>query len=224
MFKENLFFSFFILVAVLIFLSLGLIFFYAPEEANQGLVQKTFYFHVGSALAMYVGYGFAALGALLFFIRKKPQHICLAHAGCDVGLIFNIMVLLSGMFWAKPIWFTFWTWEPRLITTTIMFMIFLVSFLIRKITPTPFKPNSFSLIGLVYILGSFNIPLVYFSVKLWRGVHPQVLGKTESMPSSMRITLIFSMVALMLLAAFWTWLRSSYYRALVQSEYAIPKK
>ncbi len=179
----------------LLVLSLLLVFFYAPEEKNQGIVQKIFYFHVASAFAMYAGFGLAGLFALLYLWRRQISDDCMSHAGATVGLVFCTMVLVSGPIWAKPVWGTWWTWDPRLTTTLLIWLIFFSCFLLRRFFGQ--NPKGKIAAAILTLFGLVDIPLIFLSVKLWRGIHPSVLGQEESMPVEMRITLIVSLISIL---------------------------
>ncbi len=147
-----------------------------PFEASQGPVQKIFYFHVPSAFAMYF---FAVLGvvlSVLYLSTKKIGYDYRAQAAMRVSLMFALMVIISGPLWAKPVWGVFWTWDPRLTLTFIVFLI-LVSYVLAR---RSFKERGMDLKGsqIGSILSILSVPmmvLTHFSVKIWRGLHPSVL-------------------------------------------------
>lgn len=178
---------------ILIMVDLYLIIVYAPQEAMQGLAQKIFYFHVSSAFSMYLSFITAGLGALLYMWKREARFNALAEAGTSVGLLFCAMVLMSGPIWAKPIWGAWWTWDPRLTTTLILFLGFFAVRLLRNFYGTDLRGRLYAAVFTLFCL--LDMPLVVFAVKLWRGVHPAVLGKKDSMPFEMKITLIMSFCA-----------------------------
>lgn len=201
---------------ILLVLNFWLIFCYAPEEATQGVVQKIFYYHVSSAFCMYFGFLIAGLGALLYLLKKEDRYEALSEAGAEVGLLFCTMVLVSGPLWARPIWGTWWTWDPRLTTTLLVWLLFLaITFLRRFVGDQPRGKVATAVLTLFALL---DLPLIFLAVKLWRGVHPSVLGKSESMPPSMRLTLIVSNITVMIL--FFALVRISYLVALRQQRLA----
>ncbi|HSA60475.1 MAG TPA: cytochrome c biogenesis protein CcsA [bacterium] len=183
-----------------------LIFVYSPEEVNQGLVQKLFYFHVSCAFAMYCGFSLAGLFALLYLIKRKSRFDRLSHAGASVGLLFCTMVLASGPVWAKPIWGTWWTWDPRLTTTLLIWLIFFACLLLRRFFEG--DPRGPVYAAVVTLFGLLDLPLISLSVRLWRGVHPSVLGKKENMPVEMKITLLVTNLAVLLLFISVYWVRA----------------
>jgi len=185
---------------------LYLIFIYAPEEATQGIVQKIFYFHVSCAFAMYLGFGLAGLFALLYLFSREILWDCLSHAGQSVGLLFCSMVLVSGPLWAKPIWGTWWTWDPRLTTTLMIWLIFTSILLLRRFFGNDSKGRMAS--AILTLFGMLDLPLIFLAVKLWRGIHPTVLGTKNNMPVEMKITLIVSNLTILFLFGLLYWLKS----------------
>jgi len=169
-----------IAIPVIIFLiaaDLTLIFGYAPVEAAQGLAQKIFYWHVGSAITMQIFFAMAGLFSLFYLVTKKIKFDRWALSFVEVGFLFCTIVLLTGPIWAKPIWGVWWTWEPRLTSTLFIWMIFLGYFILRGSFTDPGKKRTFS--AILAIFGCLDIPIIFFSVRLWRGVHPSVLGRSH---------------------------------------------
>ena len=200
-------FPFFVLALLMMLLAdFYLIFSYSPEEAGQGIVQKIFYFHVSSAFAMYAGFLMAGLFAFLYLWKKKPGFNSLSESAASIGLLFCTMVLASGPVWAKPIWGTYWTWTPRLITTLILWLIFAGVFFLRKFFEGEEKGKTFA--SVLTLLGVLDIPLVYYAVKLWRDIHPAVLGGENNMPFEMKFTLIFTNVTVLFLFGVLFYLRT----------------
>lgn len=181
--------------AVLASAAAGCILWLAPPEAMQGYVHKIFYVHVGSALAMYVGFGAAILAALAQLRWRTARSDALLEAGAEVGVAFCSIVLLTGPIWARPVWGTWWTWDPRLTSTLLCWVIFAAVLLMRRTIEQPARRRLVS--AAMVLIGALDIPIIIFAVRLWRGAHPSVLGNQESMPVSMRATLIVTMCALM---------------------------
>lgn len=181
---------------LLLIANMGLIFGYAPIEEHQGMVQKIFYFHVASAMTMYLGFGIGTIASLMYVIKRRLKYDALAVAGIEIGVLFCTIVLITGPIWAKPIWGAWWTWDPRLTTTFFLWVIFVAYFLLRKAMVDPAKSRLYS--AILAIFGSLDIPIVILAVKLWRGMHPAVLGNKDSMPMEMRITLICAMVSMLI--------------------------
>lgn len=147
---------------------------HAPVEATMGVVQKIFYFHVPSAYAMYIGFGLCGLSSLVFLFRRKPSWDALAVASAEVGLIFCIVVLVTGPLWARKAWGTFWTWDPRLTTTLLTGMIFAAYVVLRSFGGSGEAERRFA--SALGFLGVLILPIIHYAVKLWRGQHPVVIA------------------------------------------------
>lgn len=180
-----------------------MIFVFAPEERTQGLVQKIFYVHASSAFAMYAGFLMAGFFGAAYAINKKQIYDVLAHAGATVGLVFCTMVLVSGPLWAKPIWGSWWTWDPRLTSTLLVWMIFFSSLLLRRFFGADERGKLYA--AILSVFGVLDIPIIIFAVKLWRGVHPNVLGRQGGMPFEMKVTWFVTAICIFILFAVLIW-------------------
>jgi len=171
-----------VLTAIVLLGSLFYTLLAVPFEASQGPVQKIFYFHVPSAFAMYF---FAVLGvvlSILYLTTKKIGYDYRAQAAMRISLMFALMVIASGPIWAKPIWGVFWTWDPRLTLTFVVFLILVAYVLARR----SFRDRGLDLKGsqvgsLLAILAVPMMVLTHLSVKIWRGLHPSVLRNPEGL-------------------------------------------
>ena len=183
---------------ILITAALILVLFFTPIEVSMGAVQKVFYFHLSSAWAGMLSFLLAAVGGACYLVTRKPQWDWISLSAVEVGLVFGLMAILSGMIWAQPIWNTWWVWDPRLTTTAIMEIIYLVYFILRRGLDTPEKQAR---LGAVYaILSAATVPLTFFSIRLFRTIHPVVIatgegGSAFNMTPQMVRALIFSLVA-----------------------------
>lgn len=197
-----------LLTALSVLGALVTIFFYTPEEATQGVVQKIFYIHVSSAITMYVGFFLSFLSALMYLIERKLHWDEICVSASEVGFFFCTTVLLTGPVWAKPIWGTWWTWDPRLTTTFLLWLLYAGYLLLRGYLLEPSRRATIT--SVVAIVAFLDVPLIHFSVRLWRGIHPSVIGPTgEGIPPSMKLTLIITLSATLMLffSLFFTRLR-----------------
>jgi len=171
----------FISTVVLILLSIFAVFFYAPIEATMGIVQKIFYFHVASAYIGFLAFGVVFVMSILFLWKKNITFDNWACSSAEIGVLFTTLVLLTGPFWAKPIWNTWWTWDPRLTTTLILWLIYIGYLLLRNMIDSPEKAAR---ISAVYgIIGFVDVPIVYMSIRWWRSMHPahvMIMGGKDS--------------------------------------------
>ena len=140
----------------------------APYESTMGLVQKIFYFHVPSAItAMLSAFvcGIAS-GRYLWGRQRRADHLAVAAA--ELVVLFGTIVLVTGPLWARKSWGVWWQWDARLTITLVMWLIFVAFLLLRKYG----GPGSETLASAVALFGMANVPFVYWSVNIWRTVHP----------------------------------------------------
>ena len=189
-------------------ITLYLVFVVAPVEKQMGIVQKIFYFHVPSAYAMYLGFAVSALGSAIYLIKREPKWDALGVAGAEVGMLFCLIVLLTGPLWARKAWGVWWTWDPRLTTTLLAGMIFAAYLALRSMGGAGDVEKRFAS-GLA-LFGLVDLPLIHYSVQRWRGVHPTVItGKGGGLESEMYWALGASFIAFTGLAVLLIWLRAS---------------
>jgi heme exporter protein C len=176
---------------VLLLIATGMVFFYAPIEKVMGLVQKVFYFHVATAWVGMVSFGLAAVVGIIYLIKKDERFDLISVASVEIGLVFTMICLITGSIWARPIWNAWWTWDPRLTTVTIMELVYFAYMMLRNGIEEPERRARF---GAVYaIIGFVSVPLTFFSIRLFRTIHPVVVGGSD--PSA---TGAFDMTPLML--------------------------
>lgn len=194
--------------AVLLSLTVYWSFLVAPVELQMGVVQKIFYFHVPSAYAMYIGFGLCTLGSLVYLAKRSDAWEAIAVAGAEVGLLFGLIVMVTGPLWGRKAWGTYWTWDPRLTTTLLICMIFVAYLLLRNLGATGESERRFAA-GLG-ILGGALIPIIHYSVQLWRGQHPTVITKQGGglQHPDMRVALVLGFLAFTALTALLVWIRA----------------
>jgi heme exporter protein C len=194
------------LAALMILIGIILVFGVAPtaDRLSGGDVQRIFYFHVGIAwiagLAMFVTF----IASILYLARgEQRKYDIVAAASVEIGVVFGFMVLLSGMLWARPVWNTWWTWDPRLTTTAITEFIYIAYLLLRGAVDDPQRRARFS--AVYGIIGFVSVPITYFSTKWFQTIHPDLgqtpgFGLTASMRPPMFVAIIaFTLVYIVLL-------------------------
>ena len=167
----------------------------APYESTMGLVQKIFYFHASCGMAMFLAAFVSGIGSAGFLFTKRPAFDRWAVAGAELAVIVGLLVLVTGPLWARKAWGAWWVWDPRITSTLVMWMIFNAYLLLRRYG----GPGSDRLSAAVALFGMANVPFVYWSVNVWRTMHP----KTSVIPTlqpGMRGTFWFCVVAFMLLS------------------------
>ncbi len=166
-----------IFTAILLLLSVGMVFVYAPMEAVMGNVQRVFYYHVAVGWVGMLSFFAAAIAGILYLRSKERKWDLVAVAAVEIGIVFIFMNIVTGSIWARPIWNTWWTWDPRLTTATIMELIYFAYLMLRQGIEDPERRARF---GAVYvILGFISVPLTFFSARLFRTIHPVVIGTNQ---------------------------------------------
>jgi len=166
----------------------------APYESTMGLVQKIFYFHAACGMAMFAAAFVSGIGSAVFLFTKRASADRMAVAGAELTSIIGLIVLVTGPLWARKAWGVWWQWDARLTSTLVLWMIFNAYLLLRRYG----GPGSDRLAAAVALFGMANVPFVYWSVNVWRTLHP----KTSVIPSlqpGMRGPFWFCVVAFLLL-------------------------
>jgi heme exporter protein C len=183
-------------LAVVMFAAAPILIARAPYESTMGLVQKIFYFHVPSAMVMFVAAFVCGMSSALFLAKRRPGSDRVALAAAELVVVFGLIVLVTGPLWARKAWGVWWQWDARLTSTLVLWMIFLAYLLLRRFG----GPGSDRLGAGLALFGMANVPFVYWSVNFWRTLHP----KTSVVPSldpSMRPAFWWSAAAFFLLFA-----------------------
>lgn len=144
--------------------------FWVPSEAAQGVVQRIFYVHVPAAWTTFLAIGIAALASGAYLWLGDERADAAAVAAAEGGLVFGAIMLISGPLWGRIAWGTYWTWEPRLTLTLILWFTYLGYFLVRGSVADPGRGRRFA--AVVAVVGSLNIPLIHVSVEMFRSLHP----------------------------------------------------
>src|SRR6266568_3350426 len=185
-------------VAVML-VAAGFIFLYAPEDGLQGPVQRIFYLHVSSAIAAYGCFAVVLLGGVVYRWKENATADRLARAGALVGLVFTTVTLVMGMIWAKPIWGTFWTWDARLTSTLVLWIIYAGYLMVRRLAEPGRQAARFA--AVVGIFGFIDVPVVHFSVTWWRTQHPGPIVINDALPAQMLLAFLITMACTLFLAA-----------------------
>jgi len=176
------------LAALAVVAGLGAAFGYAPREAVQGNVQRIMYLHVPAVLTAYLAFGLVFLGSVGYLLTRRPGWDRLALAAAEPGVLFTGITIASGSIWGKPTWGTWWTWDARLTSTAVLFLVYVGYLLLRGMVDEPDRRARVA--AVVGILGAANIPIVHFSVKWWRALHqPATILGPEASPIAAPIAL-----------------------------------
>ncbi len=189
-----------------------MVFVYAPIEAVMGLVQKVFYFHVSAAWLGMLGFMAAMVAGVAYLVTRKPHWDLISLSAIEIGLVFMLIAIIMGSIWARPIWNTWWTWDPRLTTATIMELVYAAYLMLRSGIEDPDRRSRFA--AVYSIVGFLSVPLTFFSIRFFRTIHPVVIGSgdpsvsgTFSMTPPMGLTFAISLVAFSVLFVSLLWHR-----------------
>ncbi len=182
--------------AALMALSIVGVFLVAPEDADQGVIQRIFYFHVPIALISLVAYGVACVAAIMYLRRGGEKWDEVGVVSVGLGMVFSILTVLTGSIWAKASWGTWWVWEdPRLVTYLVVILLYAAYFVLRSSA----EDNRRARYSAVYAVFAFAaVPLSFYSVRVAESfVHPVVFTRSGAdMPGSMLIWFFVSLVAI----------------------------
>ena len=180
----------------------------APYESTMGLVQKIFYFHVPSWIAMYTAIAVCGLASAIYLFKGNKTADALAVAATEVTVLFGLMGLVSGPLWGRKAWGVWWQWDVRLTSALLMELIFVACLLVRKYG----GPGSEKLAAATALFGAATSPFVYKSVDIWRTVHPKTSVVPELLKGSMPgsgLPFLISSLAFVLLATVLIMLRGA---------------
>ena len=161
----------------------------APTERTMGDVQRIFYYHVPSAWTAFLLFTVNLVASLVYLIKRNPKADAVALVCAEVGVVFCTVVLVTGPIWARPVWGIWWTWDVRLTTTLVLWLIYVSYLVLRRFSDSAQTPM---LAAVLAIFGALDVPLVYFSIWFFRTQHPQpVIGGGGSIdPRMLRVLLI----------------------------------
>ncbi|MBT3323433.1 MAG: cytochrome c biogenesis protein CcsA [Anaerolineae bacterium] len=184
------------LILLVIATYLALVF--APTEKVMGEVQRVFYFHVGAAWVGLLGFIGAGVTGIIYLKTQNLKWDLVEQAAVEISLVFFFIAIVLGSIWARPIWNTWWTWDPRLTSASIVELIYLAYLMLRQGIDDPDRRARF---GAVYTLvGAISVPITFLSIRMFRTIHPVVIGSKSaaadggfSMTGDMKIAFFFAL-------------------------------
>jgi len=184
---------------------------YAPTEVVMGDVQRVFYFHVSTAWVGMLGFLAAAVAGIAYLRTQDLKWDIVEAAAVEISLVFFFITIVLGSIWARPVWNTWWTWDPRLTTASITELIYIAYFMLRQGLEEPERRARF---GAVYtLLAAVSVPITFMAIRMYRTIHPVVIGagQGESLPLTpeMRTAFFFALFAFTVIFVdlFWNRLR-----------------
>ncbi|MDP2720229.1 MAG: cytochrome c biogenesis protein CcsA [Dehalococcoidia bacterium] len=182
-----------ILSFVLMTVSLYLVFVFVPTEREMGIVQRIFYLMVPTGWLALLSFVIIFIGSILYLVKRARKWDILAMSSAEIGIVFTTLALIVGSIWARPIWGVWWTWEPRLTATLVLWFIYLAYFMVRSLATDPERGARYS--AIVGIIGLVDIPIIALSTTLWRGIHPGPVIFSGGLAPPMLLTLMVSLAA-----------------------------
>ena len=179
-------------------IALYMVFIWSPIERTMGNVQKIFYFHVGTAWVGFFAFFVVFICSIAYLKTKDRKWDIYAESSAEIGVIFITLVIITGPIWARSAWNTWWTWEPRLTTSLILWFIYIAYVLVRASSMENEKKAR--LAAIFGIIGFIDVPIVFLSIKFWSLNHPFLIENGKmNLETSMLYTMIISVVAFTLL-------------------------
>ena len=172
-----------------------LIWFHAPVEESMGVVQKIFYTHMPLAWWSTVSFFVNFVASILYLVKRRDAYSRLAGAAVELGVLFSGLALITGMCWARPIWNVWWTWDPRLTTTLVMWFVYAAYLLLRASDVGGQRQDT--VLAVLGVVAFLDVPLVFISARYWRSIHPSVLGSQGGgMEPEMWLAVLANLVAM----------------------------
>lgn len=180
--------------------ALYMVFLYAPDEKVMGAAQRIFYFHVPTAMVTYSSVAVLLAASIAYLWTRNTMWDNLSRAATETGLVFCSLVLITGPIWAKPAWGTWWTWEARLTTTLVLWLLLIGCLMVRDYADS--RELGARLAAIVGIAAALDIPIIHKAVEWWRGQHPVVFAPDKAEPLDPRMTQTFSTTVLVFFLLF----------------------
>jgi heme exporter protein C len=190
----------------------------SPPDAFQGEYVRIMYAHVPNAWVAYVAFALVFVTSILYLWKRRPEYDRVAHSAAELGVLFTGLALVTGSIWGRPVWGVWWTWDARLVTTAILFLIYVGYLLVRGLADDPVRGAR--LAAVIGIVGFLDVPVIHFSVRWFRTLHqlPSVTRGDISLAPPMLAALLISITAFTVLFAYLLTLRVRLQQALADLE------
>lgn len=189
------------LAFVSIMITIPMAFLYAPEDVVQGPAQRIFYFHVPIAWIGMLAFVVMAVASIGYLWKRDERWDWVARAAAEIGTVFITLTLITGSIWGRTTWGTWWSWDPKLTASLILWFMYIGYLMVRSyMGRTPASANAGAVLA---IIGVVDVPIIYEAVNLWRGLHPSAqVGVEGALPPSVVLVLMISLAGFTLLYAF----------------------
>jgi heme exporter protein C len=182
-----------VLSTLLILTALFMVFVYVPTDAGQGVIQRIFYFHVPVAWIAFLAFFVTFVAGITYLVKRNPFWDIVASASAEIGLLFTTLILITGSIWARPVWGVWWTWDARLTSSLVLWLIYLSYFIVRSYISDEERKARFA--AVVGIIGFVDVPIVGLAIQLSRTQHPSAIIFEGGLAGSMLATLLVSIAA-----------------------------
>ncbi|MBF8303551.1 MAG: Cytochrome c assembly protein, heme exporter protein [Candidatus Dadabacteria bacterium] len=177
--------------------SLYMAFIYAPTEMVMGNIQRIFYFHMGAVWVATIAFTVVFIASIQYLRKQTRFWDIMAYSSAEIGVLFTTLTIITGSIWAKPVWGTWWTWDPQLTTTFILWILYIVYLILRSSAGSDVKKAKFA--AVFGIIAFLDLPLVYASARLMRGISPVVFGGRGGIAPQMMVALLACLITFTLL-------------------------
>ncbi len=183
--------------AILMALTLYMVFLWVPTEQNLGVSQRIFYFHVPLGWLGMISIVIVAFASVMHLLTGKGKWDSLAYSTAELGLVAATLILVTGSIWAKPVWGVWWTWDAKLTTTLILWFIYVGYLMVKAYAPRGSQGQRFA--SVVALIGAVDAPIIYMATVWWRTAHPELnigpLAESGGLDPRMALTFLVSMLA-----------------------------
>ena len=187
--------------AILMAATLYLTFLYVPTDANLGVSQRIFYVHVPIAILSLASVVVVAVASAVHLFRRGTRSDAVAYASAEVGIVFCTIAIVTGAIWAKPVWGVWWTWDPKLTLTLVLWFIYAAYLMLRAFGPKGSQGARYG--AVLALIGAIDAPIIYYAAELWRSTHPNlVLGpaaESDALDPRMLVAILVSLLAFVVL-------------------------
>lgn len=185
----------------------------APTESTMGEVQRIFYYHLPHAWVAFLLFFTNFVASLWYLWKRSERADALAAATAEVGVVFCSVVLVTGPLWARPVWGIWWTWDARLTSTLVLWLIYVSYLVLRRFAS---GSQTQVLVAALAVFGFLDVPIVYLSIRYFRTQHPQPViagGEGSGLDPRMWVAVLWNLAAFLAFASLLVWLRYRLARA-----------
>ena len=178
--------------ALLMALTLYLVYMWVPTEQNLGVSQRIFYFHVPLGWIGMISIMVVAVASVMHLVTGRQKWDDLAYSTAEIGIIFASLILVTGAIWGKPVWGVWWTWDAKLTTTLVLWFIYVGYLMVRAYGPAGTQGKRFA--SVIALIGAIDAPIIYKATDWWRSAHPE-RNVPSDLNEKMLLTLMVSVLA-----------------------------